>query len=408
MNSAEYIVAVDIGTTKIACMIGEALNNGDHINVVSAGLTRNQGSHKGMILSQEEVLVSLRRVLEQAGGMAGLEVVSAVVNLSNPAMRVLTSRRSLKLASSTPVTREYLARAVNAAKHISLPKHRTIIHISPSHYILDGRVSIREPIGEEGERLEVSSSIITVEEKAAEDIAQVMQRTRCLVERIAFPPVALEILLPEETGSMRTLILDMGGGGTSWGVFEGGNLLHAGILAVGGEHVTNDIALALGVSFEDAEYLKLEYGEISDGSLNRKEMRRPVEYYPVGGRSRRIRCGELMRVVDCRIREVVEIIQHDLDAAGCLDGIQQVMLAGGVAMTPGMERLAEEAFKAEALLACPQTDFMQGELNIPILSTVWGMLYWGIRERRMDKTRRRMQKGQGILGKTFNWFVKSI
>ena len=260
MSHRTLAVGIDIGSTKIATTIGQTGENG--IDIIGVGFAPSNGLRKGMVTDIEETVSSISASLEEAERMSGLPVTEAVVNIGGVHIQSTSSKGVI--AVSRPdgeITDNDTLRVLDAARAVSVPPNRQILHAIPRSYSIDGQTGITDPVGMSGIRLEVETEVISGASASIKNLTKCLNQAGVNVSDLVFTPLAASrSLLSKRQKEIGVALVDIGGGTTDFVIFEEGDILHAGVLPIGATHITNDIAIGLRTSIDTAEILKVKYG----------------------------------------------------------------------------------------------------------------------------------------------------
>ena len=249
-----YIVGLDIGTHKICAIVAEITEEG-RLDVIGIGQAESKGLRKGVVINLEATVESIKRVVEEAELMAGVEIGSAYVGLAGTHIRGFNSRGVIAVSGRNRVIeREDVHRAIEAAKAVSIPMDREILHVLPQEFVVDDQDGIGDPTGMTGTRLEVNVHIITCSQTAAQNTVTCVNRAGLeVIDTVLTQLAAAEACLTPDEKELGVALLEVGGGTTDLAIFEKGSLWHTAVLQVGGEHFTNDVAVALRTPVNEAE-----------------------------------------------------------------------------------------------------------------------------------------------------------
>src|SRR3954451_4006311 len=257
-KKGEIIVGLDIGTTKICCIVGEVTPDG--IDVIGIGTHPSRGLRKGVVINIEATVSSIRRAVEEAELMAGAEINAVYAGIAGGHIRGFNSQ-GVVAVKDKEVRQGDIDRVLDAARAINIPQDREILHVLPQEYIIDEQDGIREPLGMSGVRLEAKVHIVTAAVSSAQNIIKCCARTGLHVADIVLEPLAsAEAVLTEEEKELGVALVDMGGGTTDIALFHDGAVKHTAVLAIGGNHLTSDIAAGLRTPIAEAERIKQRYG----------------------------------------------------------------------------------------------------------------------------------------------------
>lgn len=377
-----YLVALDVGSTKTCAIIAD-IEDGT-AKFLAMGGAESKGSRKGLIVNLDAAVSSIRRALEEAESVAGVPVESAIVGIAGSHVRGVNSRGGISLgARSRDIEREDVRRAVDAARAISLPEDREVLHVLPQEFWVDHQDGIRDPIGMIGQKLEVNVHIVTASAAATQNVVSAVNRAGVVVTDTALEPLAsAEAVLTQDERELGCCLLDIGGGTTEMVVFGSGVARHAAALPVGGDHFSNDLAVGLRTPIPEAEKIKREHGCAWHELIGEDT---PIEIASVGDRPpRTVFARMLNEIVEPRAQELFALVRDELKRAGLDKQIPAgLVLAGGGAKLSGLIELAENIFSLPVRLAVPRgLEGMPEALSQPEYATAVGLLLYGAHARR--------------------------
>lgn len=379
-----YLVGLDIGSTKTCALIGELED--DLMKFVALGAAESKGMRKGLIVNLDAAVSSIRRAVEVAEAAVGVPVESAIVGVAGGHVRGVNSRGGITLgARPRDIQRDDIRRAVDAARMVSLPEDREILHVLPQEFFLDGHDNIRDPLGMIGQKLEANVHIVTASATATQNIITAVNRAGIVVSDTVLEPLAsAEACLTQDERELGCCVMDLGGGSTELIVYTGGVVRHTAAIPVGGDHFSNDIAVGLRTPIPEAELIKREYGCACREMLREDHA---LEIASVGDRPpRTVYVRMLSDIVEPRAQELLVLVQDELKRAGLDSQIPAgVVLTGGGARLLGLVELAERIFRLPVRVASPRgIAGMNEEISQPEYSTVVGLLVSGGRARRAE------------------------
>src|ERR1700730_16791364 len=306
-----YLVGLDIGTSKVAAIISEMMDDGS-LEIIGIGVAEAKGIRRGAVVNLEAAVDSIKRAVDEAELMAGVEVDSVYIAISGPHIKGFNSRGVIAVAGKNrEITREDVRRAIDAAKGVSLPTGREILHVLPQDFVVDDQDGIGAPVGMTGARLEVNVHIVTGSPTSTQNIVACVNRAggevaETVVEQLA----ASEACLTQDEKELGVALVDIGGGTTDLAIFEKGSLWHTAVLQVGGEHFTNDVAVALRTPVNEAEKIKKKHGCALVSMIPEDDS---IEVPSVGGRKPRIMARQVLGdVVQARAEEVCQMIFNEV------------------------------------------------------------------------------------------------
>jgi cell division protein FtsA len=381
------LVALDVGSTKTCAIIGEMDDAG--VKFVCMGAAESKGTRKGLIANLSATAASVRRAIEEAESAAGVPVERAIVGVAGSHIRGVNSRGGITLGNRPrDIEREDVRRAVDAARNVTLPDDRVVLHVLPQEFYLDAQDNIRDPLGMVGQRLEVNVQLVTSSASAMQNLVIAVNQAGIEVADTVLEPLAsAEAALTQDERELGCCLMDIGGGTTEIVVFSNGMLRHAGAIPVGGDHFTNDLAVGLRTPIPEAEKIKREQACAFHDPL---EEDRPIEIASVGDRPPRTVFTRMVNeIIGPRAQEVLSLVRDELQRSGYTAQIPAgLVLSGGGAHLKGLPELAERMFDLPVRLAAPRgLDGMPESLSRPEYATVVGLLLYGARARRQAPQR---------------------
>jgi cell division protein FtsA len=340
------IVAIDIGTTKICTLVGREEAPGQ-LRILGVGLEPSQGVRKGVVVDMVAASQAVVRSVEKAERTCGLEINSALVSLAGSNVSSVNSRGVVGVAGRM-IDEDDIARAIDAAKAVNIPHNREIIHIIQRGFSIDGQEGIRKPLGMHGYRLEVETHIITASAASVENLRQCVGAAGVEVSQFVLNPLAsAEVVLTETEREMGVVVCDVGGGTTDMAIYIGGDVWHTNVLAIGGDHITSDIAHGLRLPISQAEEIKRQ---------------------------------ELANVIEARVEEIFSLVLQEIRRSG-YDGLLPagMVLTGGSSTLPGMRTMASQTLNLPVRIAMPENLVgMSDKIQTPAFSTSVGLLRWAL------------------------------
>ena len=377
---SHIVVGLDIGTAKIACLIGEVDRN-NRIHVVGVGIAPSQGVKKGVIVDMAAASVAVEEAVHKAERAAGVEVQSAFVGVAGAHISGINSRGTVSIARSNHrVDAQDVRRALESARAVAIPHSQEVVHIIPRGYWLDGENGVRNPIGLHGYRLEVEAHIVTAAVTALQTLEQCCRTAGVLVEAFVLEPLASgEAVLEEDEKELGVVLVDIGGGTTDISIFLEGSVWHTASLPLGGAHLTHDLAVALQCPVATAERLKLRYGAARPEAIVEDEL---IEVSAFGDTAvQQVWRSEIAEILAYRVADIFDLIQREIKRSG-YDGLLPagLVFCGGTASLPGLREAAHDAFGLPVRIAPPHTERLSGlvdRLGSPAYATSVGLLEWG-------------------------------
>lgn len=349
--------------------------------MVGVGAAPSRGLRKGVVVNIDATVEAIRQAVGEAEQMAGAEVSGVYAGVAGGHIRGVNSRGVVAVGNKDrEVSAVDVQRAVDAARAINLPQDREIIHVLPQTFVVDEQDGIREPIGMTGVRLEVEVHIVTGAITSVQNVVRSVNRAGLTVHDIVLEPFASAeaVLYPDER-ELGVVLVDMGGGTTDVGLFRDGAIWHTAILPVGGDHITNDIAVGLRTPAAEAEDLKRRYGCALTALISGGET---IDVPSVGGRKPRPLSRQILsEIIQPRVEEIFTLVARELTKAGFQDAATAgVVVTGGTSIMEGIPELAEAVFDLPVRRGLPETvGGLADVVKSPIYATGVGLALYGAR-----------------------------
>jgi cell division protein FtsA len=372
---APIIVGIDVGTTKICTLVARLEENGK-MRILGVGIEPSQGIRKGTVVDLNAASQAIARSIEKAERTSGLEIDSALVSLAGSHVSSINSKGVVGVSGRT-IDYDDIMRAIDAARAVSIPHNREVIHVIQRSFVVDGQEGIRMPIGMHGYRLEVEAHIITAASATVDNLRQAVAAAGAHVSQFVLNPLASgEVVLSETEREMGVVVCDMGGGTTDLAIYIDGDVWHTSVLGVGGNHITSDIAHGLRLPQPEAEEIKLQHGHALQSAIGMEEyflVRAFGEEEPV-----RVSRKDLVHIIEARTEEIFSLVLQEIKRSG-YDGLLPagMVLTGGSSALPGMRQLASQVLGLPVQIAQPKDlSGMIDQLQSPAYATSVGLLNW--------------------------------
>jgi len=400
-RNERYVVGLDIGTTKVTCVIGENREGGG-INIAGFGEAPSRGLRKGVVVNLDATVDAIKAAVDEAELMSGVEVKLATVGVAGGHVRSFNSRGVIAVSGKDrTVTREDVRRVMEAARAVSIPQEREILHVMPQEFVLDDQGGISSPEGLVGQRLEANVHIVTAASTAVQNLVTCANRAGIEVRETVLEQLAVaESSLSDDERDLGVALIDVGGGTTDLAIFERGSIWHTAVLPVGGDHFTNDLAVGLRAPIPDAERLKKRYGCALASMIEENDA---VEVPTVGGRKPRLLSLQVMsEILQPRAEEIFTLLREEIVRAGFEKSLNAgVVISGGGCLLPGMTEVAEQVFDLPVRMSQPRdSQAMVEPAAGPQHATAIGLALHGARNS-VPASRMRMPIGvsSGVLGR---------
>jgi cell division protein FtsA len=379
------IVGLDIGTTKICCVVGE-MSQGD-VNIIGIGTHPSIGLRKGVVVNIESTVDSIKKAVEEAELMAGCEISSVYTGIAGGHITGFNSRGIVAI-KGPEITETDVERVIDAARAVAIPMDREVIHVLPQEYIVDEQAGIQNPVGMAGVRLEAKIHIVTGAVTSAHNIVKCCNRSGLDVCDIVLESLASgEAVLTDEEKELGTALLDLGGGTTDLAIFSDKNIRHTFVLALGGNNLTNDIAIGLRAPHAEAEKIKTRYGTCLSSSVSADDM---IEVPGMGGReARKLPRQILGEILEPRMEEIFTLAKREVYRAGLENSFPSgLVLTGGTSLLEGTTEIAESVFNLQTRLGKPQgITGLVDVVNNPMYATGVGLVLYGAKNQAEKKFR---------------------
>jgi len=387
MSKKDFIVGLDIGTTKICCIVGEVseAGSGSTIDIVGIGTAPSTGLRKGVVINIENTVESIAKAVEEAELMAGVEISTVYTGIAGGHIKSFNST-GIVAVKDKEITEHDVQRVIDAAKAVAIPLDREVIHIIPQEYMINDQDGIRDPIGMNGVRLEGKVHIVTGAVSSAQNIIKCANKAGLNVAEICLQPIAsAEAVLCQDEKELGVVLVDIGGGTSDIAIFKDGAIVHTGVLAIGGNHITNDIAVGLRTPQHEAEKIKVHHG-CSLASLVKAD--ETIEVAGVGGRKPRVLSRRLLaEIIEPRVEEIFSLVQREVMKSGYHDLLSAgLVITGGATLLEGMPELAEMTFEMPVKRGYPQgIGGLRDVVNSPKFATGVGLVRYGARNMQRSK-----------------------
>ena len=399
----KVVVGVDVGTTKVCTLVAQAESSGK-LRILGSGVEASQGLRKGVVVDLEASSKSISRSVDKAEQSSGLEISSALVSLAGSNVSSVNNRGAVGVASGV-VEQEDVMRAIDSARAIPISHNEEVVHVIQRGFNLDGQDGIRTPVRMHAYRLEVETHIITASAASVENLRQSVENMGVEISQFVLNPLAAaEEALTETERQMGAVICDIGGGTTDIGVYVNGDVWHTAVLAVGGNHITSDIAQGLRLPMSQAEEIKIQHGYASENGVD------PNQYFHVRtiGEQEPLQVYQrnLVHIISARVEEIFSLVKQEIKHSG-YEGLfpAGMVLTGGTSQLPGMKEAASSVMGLPVRIAVPEN--LSGKienLDSPAFTTSVGLLRWAYLMSAVNDQKRNGRTKQSPINKiSFDW-----
>ena len=398
------VVGLDIGTSKVAAIVGEIDRNGD-IEVVGIGSHRSHGLRKGVVVNIESTVQAIQRATEEAELMSGVHIDSVYAGIAGSHIRGINSHGIVAIRDDE-VHAQDVDRVIDAARAVAIPADQRVLHVLPQEYLIDHQEGVKEPLGMSGVRLEAKVHLVTCAVNAAENVIKCIERCGFTVNDLILEQLASSYaVLTDDERDLGVCLVDIGGGTTDIAVFTGGGIRHTAAIPIAGDQATSDIAMTLPTPTRHAEEIKIKYA----CALNRLvQPDETINVQGIGDRPPRTLPRQVVaEVVEARYEELFTLVKGELQRGGYEDVIASgIVLTGGSSQLEGVVELAERVFEMPVNIGTPRNVGGLGDIvSNPIYATGVGLLVYGREEGSRD---RKESKPGGLLARIGQWFRENV
>jgi len=402
-----HIVGFDIGTKKIAAIIGE-ITEGRKIEIIGIGTADSKGLRKGVVVNLDATVDTIKKAQEEAELMAGVEIDSAFIGISGAHIKSFNSRGVIAVSGKNKeISREDIKRVIDQSKAVSIPPDREIIHIIPQEFVVDEQDGIKDPLGMSGIKLEVNVHIITGAITSVQNLKTCVTRAGIEIEQIILNQIATSSsVLTHDEMELGVGLVDIGGGTTEVAIFERGSLWYTSIIPIGGDNFTNDIAVGIRTPIPEAEKIKKKFGCVSSPLADEQET---IEVPSVGhGKKPRVLSRHLLAdIIQPRAEEIFNLVNNDIRRMGYEKSLNSgIVLTGGTALLDGLEEVAEGVFDLPVRRGDPTgIGGLADRVNTPDCATSVGLILYGFsqwKEKGISK-----DKKKGFFAKFKDWLKEA-
>lgn len=405
-EEGNLLIGIDIGTTKICAIVGEADSN-NTVDVRGVGVSPSHGLRKGIVVDIEKTVGSISAAVQKAENMSGIQISRAYVGLAGTHISSLNSKGVVAISGKdriiTPSDRD---RVLEAARVVVIPPDREIIHVIPREFIVDGQGGVTEPVGMAALRLEVETHIVTGAVTSIQNVVQCVHLAGIEVEEIVLEPVASsKAVLAEEEKELGVVLVDVGGGTTDVAIFMNGSIWHTHVLPVGGNHITNDIAIGHRIPILQAEQFKKEHGCALPSLVSELDL---LEIRSIGQKPKPILRRKLAEIIEPRMGEVLTLVKEEITRSGQFQLLPGgVVITGGGSQLEGLPELASQVLELPVRIGYPR--HVTGLVDIidsPLYATAVGLLLYGkeLRKHRLPINPGGFAFAGELFKKTKTWF----
>ncbi len=377
MQADDIIAGLDIGTTKIAAVIGKKDENGK-LNILGVGTHPSNGLRRGVVINIRQTMQSIQKAVAKAELLSGHKVKKVIAGIAGDHIRSIDSKGVIAVGGRDKIiTEKDKKRVIEAAQAIALPMDRELLHVLVKEYIVDDQDGIKDPVGIAGTRLEAEVHIVTAAAASAQNIVSCIEEAGYEVEDIVLEPYASSLsVLNDDERDLGVCIIDIGGGTTDVAMFYDGSIQFTTVLGLGGQHVTKDLSQGLRTPMDQAEEIKKRHGISLESLLEEEEL---IKVQGVGGRApREISRNVIAAIIQPRMEEMFSLALQEMEKSNVLDTMGAgVVLTGGASLLQGSDQLAEQVLGMPVQIGIPKVDAGLVEtVRNPIFATGVGLIYY--------------------------------
>jgi len=398
-DRGDLVVGLDIGTTKICCVVGEVFDDG--IDVIGLGTTPSLGMRKGVVVNIESTVASIRKAVKITEDIAGCDLEAVYVGIAGNHIKGFNSPGILAI-NGREIKQADIQEVINGARTVKISENQQVIHVLPQEYMVDDHTGIQNPLGMTGVRLVTNVHIVTADIGAVHNLVTCCNKAGLQVADLVLESIASAkaVLTPDET-ELGVVLVDIGGGTTDIAVFYEGTIRHTCELGLGGHNLTNDLSVGLRTPLAEAERLKEDYGGALSSIIKPNHV---VDVPSVGDREpRRVTQKVLVDIIEARMVEILEMVDRELSVSGQKNRINAgVVLTGGTALLANLVDLAEQIFDLPVRIGYPSgVGGRVDDIYTPRCTTGVGLVIYG-REQQLSG----LNRETGMMDKMKGWFKK--
>jgi cell division protein FtsA len=371
------LVGIDVGTSKVCALIGEIGRDGK-LTVIGHGTVPASGLKKGAVVNIDQTVRSIRDAVERAERLSGWKIDKAFVGVGGAQIESLNSTGQVAVSAHTrEVAREDIRRAIEVARAVAIPTNREVLHVERRGFIVDGQEGVKDPLGMSALRLEVETHIVTAPQTAVQNLMKCVAQAGVKIDELVVNALAsAEAVANETERELGVAVADIGAGTIDLAMFNEGSPFHTSVLPVGGNFVTNDIAIGIKTSLPVAEELKIQHGTCDLKAIaDDEEISVSVLGEDAGRTVSRI---EVCQIIEARMRETLELLAGEMKSAGAGMLPAGIILTGGGAQLAGLAELGREVLGIPVRVVSPSgVAGLTDSILTPAYSTAIGLLQWG-------------------------------
>ena len=400
-QNGELVAGLDIGTTKICAVIGEAFADGS-VDVIGVGTAASLGMKKGVVVNIESTVRAIRKAIDSASDMAGCDIETVYAGIAGDHIKGFNSPGIIAINNRQICEKEINA-VIRAAQTVKISDNQQIIHVLPQEYMVDDHTGIQNPLGMTGVRLVTNVHIVTADVTSLHNLVTSCNRSGLNVSEIVLESVASSYtVLERDEMELGVALLDIGGGTTDLAIFCNGTIKHTWELSLGGNNLTNDLSVGLRTPLQDAELLKYKFGGAVSSMIKENHI---IEVPTVGDRkARKVSQRVMVEILEARIEEILQMVNKNIYTSGYRNRINAGMvITGGTALLANIVDMAEQVFDMPVRIGYPQgVGGRLADIESPRCTTGVGLILYGA-----ENSRQVLKESGGVVGK-LKGFMKKI
>ncbi|PIE56025.1 MAG: cell division protein FtsA [Desulfobulbus propionicus] len=390
------IAGLDIGTTKVCCVIGEVFPN--RVKIIGVGNAASSGMKKGVVVNIESTVRTIHQAVQDASDMAGCDIEQVYVGIAGNHIKGFNSPGILAI-NNQQIRQKHIEAVIHAAQTVKISDNQQIIHVLPQEYMVDDHTGIQNPLGMTGVRLVTNVHIVTADVTALHNLVTSCNRAELSVAEVVLESVASSAtVLTRDEMELGVALVDIGGGTTDVAIFCNGSIKHTWELVLGGNNLTSDLSVGLRTPLQEAEELKYLYGGALSSMIKENYI---IEVPTVGDRKpRKVSQRVLVEILEARIEEILQMVNNDICSSGYRNQLNAgIVLTGGTALLANIVELAEQVFDMPVRIGYPRgIEGRVDEVNSPRCTTAVGLVLHGCKAGNYM-----VQEQEGVVGRMRNW-----
>ena len=355
-NNNEIIIALDIGTSKVLCLVAD-YDDDDNLRIIGVGQDECTGLNKGVVSEINSTVTSIKRAKDKAANMSGNKIESVITGIAGDHIKSYNGNAEVNILNDE-VTIDDKEKVIDMAADMDIPPDQEILHIIPQYFSIDGQMGIREPVGMAGKRLAVNIHLITCSSTAKKNLNKCIENSLIDADEYVLQPVASSYsVLTEEERTLGVCLVDIGGGTTDIAIFTDGNIKHTAVVPIAGQNITKDIGIGLRTSLAAAESIKIEHATLVNTNEN-FELDKMIRVPSISDKpDTEVGHSVLTHIVSARVDEILNEISKQIQASGYLSNIRAgIVFTGGGSKLNGLDDYAQDKLGIPSRIGSPNND----------------------------------------------------